>query len=69
MSRRTVVADGPAVLYGMEEAAAALRLSRSVLHELIRSGQLPTVKQGRRRLVPVSALAVYVASLESSCSW
>jgi excisionase family DNA binding protein len=68
MSRRTV-ADGPAVLYGVEEAAAALRLSRSVLYELIRSGQLPTVKQGRRRLVPVSGLAVYVASLDSSCSW
>ena len=65
MSRRTDVADVPAVLYGVEEAAAALRLSRSVLYELIRSGQLRTVKQGRRRLVPVSALADYVASLES----
>jgi excisionase family DNA binding protein len=40
-------------------------LSRSVLYELIRSGQLRTVKQGRRRLVPVTALAEYVASLES----
>jgi excisionase family DNA binding protein len=49
----------------VEEAAAALRLSRSVLYELIRSGQLRTVKQGRRRLVPVSALAEYVARLES----
>jgi excisionase family DNA binding protein len=39
--------------------------SRSVLYELIRSGQLRTVKQGRRRLVPVTALAEYVASLES----
>lgn len=48
MSRRTDVADVPAVLYGVEEAAAALRLSRSVLYELIRSGQLRTVKQGRR---------------------
>ena len=64
MSGRTDVADVPAVLYGVEEAAAALRLSRSVLYELIRSGQLRTVKQGRRRLVPVSALAEYVASLE-----
>jgi excisionase family DNA binding protein len=64
MSRRTDVAEVPAVLY-VEEAAAALRLSRSVLYELIRSGQLRTVKQGRRRLVPVSALAEYVASLES----
>ena len=38
-------------------------LSRSVLYELIRSGRLRTVKQGRRRLVPVSALAEYVDSL------
>jgi hypothetical protein len=30
---------------------------------LIRSGRLRTVKQGRRRLVPVSALAEYVDSL------
>ena len=51
MYRRTDVADRPAVLYGVEEAAAALRLSRSVLYELIRSGQLRTVKQGVRRLV------------------
>ena len=65
MSERSVVADVPAVRYGEEEAAAALRLSRSVLYELIRSGQLRTVKQGRRRLVPVSALAEYVASLDS----
>jgi excisionase family DNA binding protein len=65
-SRRTDVADVPAMLYGVEEAAAALRLSRSMLYELIRSGQLRTVKQGRRRLVPVTALAEYVASLESA---
>ena len=49
MSRRTDVADVPAVLYGVDEAAVALRLSRSVLYKLIRSGQLRTVKQGRRR--------------------
>ena len=53
----------PAVLYDVDEAAEALRLSRSVLYELIRSGRLRTVKQGRRRLVPVSALAEYVDSL------
>lgn len=53
----------PAVLYDVDEAAEALRLSRSVLYELIRSGRLRTVEQGRRRLVPVSALAEYVDSL------
>ncbi len=54
------------VLYDVDEAAEALRLSRSLLYELIRSGQLRTVKAGRRRLVPVSALAEYVASLDGA---
>jgi predicted DNA-binding transcriptional regulator AlpA len=31
-----------AVLYGVDEVAEALRLSRSVLYELIRSGRLRT---------------------------
>ena len=53
------------VLYSVVEAAEALRLSRSMIYELIRSGRLQTVKQGRRRLVPVDALAEYVSSLES----
>lgn len=53
----------PAVVYRVEEAALALRLSRSVVYELIRSGRLRTVKQGSRRLVPVAALTEFVDSL------
>ena len=56
----------PAVLYRVDEAAEALRLSRSLIYELIRSGQLRTVKAGRRRLVPVEALAEYVATLRDA---
>jgi excisionase family DNA binding protein len=52
------------LLYRVEEAAEALRLSRTAIYELIRSGRLRTVKAGSRRLVPVAALAEYVASLE-----
>ena len=61
---------GPVVpiLYSVDEAASALRLSKSVLYELIRSGRLRTVKAGRRRLVPVAALAEYVASLEAGAA-
>lgn len=54
------------VLYTVDEAAEALRLSRSVIYELIRSGRLHTVKQGRRRLVPVHALEEYVTSLDGA---
>jgi len=51
------------VLYRVDEAAEALRISRSTIFELIRSDQLRTVKVGRRRLVPVAALSEYVAVL------
>ncbi|MGW2092438.1 helix-turn-helix domain-containing protein [Promicromonospora sukumoe] len=61
-----VVAEVVPVLYRVEEAAHALRLSRSVTYELIRSGRLRTVKVGARRLVPVAALTEYVNALEAA---
>ena len=64
MVDRAERAPVPPLLYRVEEAAEALRLSRTAIYELIRSGRLRTVKSGSRRLVPVAALAEYVASLE-----
>jgi excisionase family DNA binding protein len=40
-------------------------LGRTKIYELIAAGELRTVKIGRRRLVPASAIAEYVARLES----
>lgn len=51
------------LLYDVDEAARASRLSRTRTYELIRSKRLRTVKLGCRRLVPLSALTEYVASL------
>lgn len=51
-------------LYRVTEAMAILSLSRSVIYEQIRSGRLRSVTQGRRRLIPASAIAEYVALLE-----
>ena len=42
-------------LFTIDEAAAQLRVSRWSVY-LIRSGQLQTIKIGRRRLVPLDAL-------------
>ena len=42
-----------------------LRLSRTVVYELIRSGRLRSVKQGRARRVPAAAIRDYIALLES----
>lgn len=60
--------DQPKAMYRVPEAMRLLSLSRSVIYEQIRSGRLRTVTQGRTRLVPASAIAEYVALLESEAS-
>jgi excisionase family DNA binding protein len=52
-------------LYRVREAMTVLSLSRSVIYELMRSGRLRSVTEGRSRLIPASAIAEYVALLES----
>jgi excisionase family DNA binding protein len=51
-------------LYRVAEAMVVLSMSRSVIYELIRSGRLRSVTQGRSRLIPASAIADYIALLE-----
>lgn len=58
----------PRLCYRVDEAAEALQLSRSLIYELIRSGQLRSVKAGRRRLVPVEALTEYVEHLSTGAA-
>jgi excisionase family DNA binding protein len=58
----------PPVVYRVEEAAEALRISRDAVYELIRSGQLRSFKVGRRRLVPIDALTEYVASVSGDAA-
>ena len=47
-------ADQPTMT--IDEACLALRLSRSSGYEAARTGELPTVRVGRRLLVPTAAL-------------
>ncbi|MFJ3406727.1 helix-turn-helix domain-containing protein [Promicromonospora sp. NPDC090134] len=61
----TVTAVTP-LLYRVEEAAEALRLSRTQVYELIRDNELRTVKIGGRRRVPVAAVVEYVKALEGA---
>ncbi|MGW0802744.1 helix-turn-helix domain-containing protein [Nonomuraea sp. NPDC002799] len=61
--RKPVVYPGQA-LYDVEETGVVLRLSRRYLYEQIRSGRLRSVKAGRNRRVPASAIAEYIALLE-----
>ncbi len=51
-------------LYRVPEAMALLSLKRSVIYELLRSGRLRSVHEGRTRLIPAAAISEYVALLE-----
>jgi excisionase family DNA binding protein len=53
---------GPA-LYSIPDTCVALALGRSKVYELIASGELVSVKVGRRRLVPASSIADFTAQL------
>lgn len=51
------------VLLTVEEAADVLRIGRSKAFDLIRCGDLRSVKIGRLRRVPADAIDIFVGSL------
>lgn len=53
----------PALLLTVNEAAQALRLSRSQVYNLVNRGELQTVKIGSSRRVPMAALQAYIDRL------
>ena len=52
--------DDDLQLYRVPAAMRRLSMSRSVIYEQIRSGRLRSVKQGRTRLIPASAIKDYI---------
>lgn len=52
------------VLYRVRDVTEILNLSRTVVYDLIRAGRLRSVKEGRARLIPASAVREYLALLE-----
>ncbi|WP_062216869.1 helix-turn-helix domain-containing protein [Streptomyces sp. NBRC 109706] len=53
---------GPAALLTVPEVMARLKLGRTAVYELIRSGRLSSLTIGRARRVPVSALRDFIAN-------
>ena len=47
------------------EACAAIGVSRTVLWDLLRRGEIESLKIGRSRRIPADALATYVERLRS----
>ena len=54
-----------AQLYSVSDAMRMLRLSRTVIYELIRSGRLRSVKEGRARRITAAAIRDYITLLET----
>ena len=53
------------VLYSIEDVIARTSLGRSKIYELLASGELGSVKVGRRRLIPATALEEFVERLRT----
>ena len=56
------------LLYRVSDVVEVLNLSRTVVFDLLRSGRLRSVKEGRSRLVPADAVREYLALLEREAS-
>jgi excisionase family DNA binding protein len=51
-------------LYRVKDAMRLLNLSRTVIYELMRTGRLRSVQQGRTRLITAEAIRGYIALLK-----
>jgi excisionase family DNA binding protein len=58
----------PKLLYSVEESAIVLGIGRTQMFELISTGELASVKLGRRRLIPRAALIDLVARLTNTAA-
>jgi excisionase family DNA binding protein len=56
------------MLYRIGDVERLLSLSRRVIYELIRSGRLRTVCEGRSRRISASAIRDYIALLEKEAA-
>jgi excisionase family DNA binding protein len=56
----------PRLAFGVQEVADALGVSRELVKHMIRTGQLPSVKLGRRRLISRKALERFLAGRDAS---
>ncbi|MCK8113965.1 helix-turn-helix domain-containing protein [Anaerosoma tenue] len=52
-------------LLSVDEAQKALGVHRSTLYELMRSGDIESVRIGRRRLIPVQTIEAFIEGLRA----
>ena len=62
------VANPAKEFYSVAEVIARLGVGRTLVYELIASGELRSTKLGARRLVPAEALDAFVAKLKAEAA-
>jgi len=60
--------DDERLAIAVEEAAHLLGISRSLAYELCARGELPTIRLGRRLVVPKRALVEMIEKVETNWS-
>lgn len=60
---KLTTAPRPTLLLTVEEVAGELRIARRRIYEMIRTGELPSVKIGKSRRITRAAVEEYVAGL------
>ena len=58
--------DSKHLVYSVAEAGKRLGLSRGLMYEAIRTGQIPSIRIGRRILIPCAALDRLLESNETN---
>lgn len=51
---------GPAIAASIPESARIVGVSRSLIYKMLNEGRLPSVKIGRRRVIPIEALRAFI---------
>ena len=54
--------------YSIEEAAQSLGVGRTTVYDLMNSGDLESVKVGRRRIIPVDAVSAFLAARRAAAA-
>lgn len=50
----------PTLALGIDDAARAIGVARSMLYEIVARGELPSFKMGRRRMILAKELEAYI---------
>ena len=59
-SKQHTETSHPRMAYSVEETAQALGIGRGLVFQLLREGQLKSIRLGKRRLIPASELAAFL---------